>query len=240
MSTGVRPTPGRSPAAAGAGTGARVRIHRLTAGRRPAVAGAGAPIGTLRLTAGRSPAAAGRPGAGARVRTLRLTAGRSPVTVGPGAGTRVRVRPPAMGTVAGLPARVSPLGVRPARAAGAGDRSGRGPAGGPATATRMWVLGPIVAHRIHPFGSAGLQKHRWGPPKWSPSRKMSGGVLLSHAVPRAVPSAQKGLASGFGMGPGVSLSPWPPKLYGDVVVQTTAPREPHSGRVAFVVKSSAY
>jgi hypothetical protein len=36
--------------------------------------------------------------------------------------------------------------------------------------------------------------------------KMSGGVLLSHAVARAVPSAQRGLASGFGMGPGVSLS----------------------------------
>ena len=85
-----------------------------------------------------------------------------------------------------------------------------------------------------------LQKRRWGPPKWSPSRKMSGDVLLSHAVPHAVPSAQKGLASGFGMGPGVSPSPWSPKLYGDVVVQTTAPREPHSGRVAFVVKSSAY
>jgi hypothetical protein len=33
---------------------------------------------------------------------------------------------------------------------------------------------------------------------------MSGGVLLSHEVPLAVPSAQSGLASGFGMGPGVS------------------------------------
>jgi hypothetical protein len=42
---------------------------------------------------------------------------------------------------------------------------------------------------------------------------MSGGVLLSHEVPLAVPSAQKGLASGFGMEPGVSPSPWPPKLY---------------------------
>ena len=42
---------------------------------------------------------------------------------------------------------------------------------------------------------------------------MSGGVLLSPAVTHAVPSAQKGLASGFGMEPGVSLSPWPPKLY---------------------------
>ena len=42
---------------------------------------------------------------------------------------------------------------------------------------------------------------------------MSGGVLLSHAVTRAVPSALKGLASGFGMDPGVSPSTWPPKLY---------------------------
>ena len=33
----------------------------------------------------------------------------------------------------------------------------------------------------------------------------SGGVLLSHPVPGAVPSALAGLASGFGMGPGVSL-----------------------------------
>jgi hypothetical protein len=42
---------------------------------------------------------------------------------------------------------------------------------------------------------------------------MSGGVLLSHPVTRAVPSALRGLASGFGMEPGVSLSLWPPKLY---------------------------
>ena len=31
-----------------------------------------------------------------------------------------------------------------------------------------------------------------------------GGVLLSHILPGAVPSALVGLASGFGMGPGVS------------------------------------
>ena len=36
--------------------------------------------------------------------------------------------------------------------------------------------------------------------------RMSGSVLLSHKVPLAVPSALRGLASGFGMGPGVSLS----------------------------------
>ena len=40
--------------------------------------------------------------------------------------------------------------------------------------------------------------------------KLSGGVLLSHNLPVAVPSALKGLTSGFGMGPGVSLSLWPP------------------------------
>ncbi len=39
-----------------------------------------------------------------------------------------------------------------------------------------------------------------------PLERLSGGVLLSHTVPRAVPSALKGLASGFGMGPGVSLT----------------------------------
>ena len=33
---------------------------------------------------------------------------------------------------------------------------------------------------------------------------MSGGVLLSHSLSVAVPSALKGLTSGFGMGPGVS------------------------------------
>lgn len=32
-----------------------------------------------------------------------------------------------------------------------------------------------------------------------------GGNLLSHNLPVAVPSARAGLASGFGMGPGVSL-----------------------------------
>jgi hypothetical protein len=35
---------------------------------------------------------------------------------------------------------------------------------------------------------------------------VSGGVLLSHILAGAVPSALEGLASGFGMGPGVSPS----------------------------------
>jgi hypothetical protein len=37
-----------------------------------------------------------------------------------------------------------------------------------------------------------------------------GGVLLSHTLAGAVPSALEGLASGFGMGPGVSPPLWPP------------------------------
>ena len=52
-----------------------------------------------------------------------------------------------------------------------------------------------------------------GHPKVAFVEKLSGGVLLSHTVTRAVPSALRGLASGFGMEPGVSLSLWPPKLY---------------------------
>jgi hypothetical protein len=50
---------------------------------------------------------------------------------------------------------------------------------------------------------------------WFPKRlfgfKNLGGVLLSHAVPHAVPSALKSLTSVFGMGTGVSSSPLPPK-----------------------------
>ena len=51
------------------------------------------------------------------------------------------------------------------------------------------------------------QAKQKGPPqRGGPFRKVSGGDLLSHTVARAVPSAQKGLASGFGMEPGVSPS----------------------------------
>jgi hypothetical protein len=72
--------------------------------------------------------------------------------------------------------------------------------------------------------------------------RMSGGVLLSHAVTRAVPSALKGLASGFGMGPGVSLSTWPPKLYGDVIVpdRISGTAQWTRSKVCKSVKSSAY
>ena len=62
---------------------------------------------------------------------------------------------------------------------------------------------------------------------------MCGGVLLSREASLAVPSALRGLTSGFGMGPGVSPSLWPPQLYGDISRAWWFPavfREPHSGR----------
>jgi hypothetical protein len=60
---------------------------------------------------------------------------------------------------------------------------------------------------------------------------MCGGVLLSREASLAVPSALRGLTSGFGMGPGVSPSLWPPQPYGDAVgLFPAVSREPHSGR----------
>src|SRR4051795_3665560 len=62
-----------------------------------------------------------------------------------------------------------------------------------------------------------MQRGLFGEPNNPRCENVSGDVLLSHAVARAVPSALRGLASGFGMGPGVSLSLWSPKLYEDMV-----------------------
>jgi hypothetical protein len=54
---------------------------------------------------------------------------------------------------------------------------------------------------------------------------MCGGVLLSREASLAVPSALRGLTSGFGMGPGVSPSLWPPQLYGNISLGS----RPYSG-----------
>ncbi len=80
---------------------------------------------------------------------------------------------------------------------------------------------------------------------------LCGGVLLSHRVSPAVPWALAGLASGFGMGPGVSPPPWPPHIYSGPRVggfpAAPAPRggwgwgvrEPDSGCVAWVAGPGA-
>ena len=60
-------------------------------------------------------------------------------------------------------------------------------------------------------GYAEREGARCGVP--SLSRFGCGGVLLSHTLPGAVPSPCQVLASGFGMGPGVSPGPWPPQIF---------------------------
>lgn len=60
-----------------------------------------------------------------------------------------------------------------------------------------------------------------------------GGGLLSHTLSGAVPSPCQALASGFGMGPGVSPGLWPPQILNctqPVGCGIVAAREPESGR----------
>lgn len=52
--------------------------------------------------------------------------------------------------------------------------------------------------------------HRLG---WALCQVWCGGVLLSHTLSGAVPLPCQVLASGFGMGPGVSPGPWPPQIF---------------------------
>src|SRR5699024_5599952 len=85
----------------------------------------------------------------------------------------------------------------------------------PAGVGRPWVCWVWVCG--HPWwASAGVSPGRGGgvkavkPPPiclvwgWLDWEVVFGGVLLSHDLAVAVPSALRGLASGFGMGPGVS------------------------------------
>src|SRR6476659_4033277 len=51
-----------------------------------------------------------------------------------------------------------------------------------------------------------------------------GGDLLSHTLTSAVPSALEGLASGFGMGPGVPPPPTPPTTLSTYPPTTTGGR----------------
>ena len=48
---------------------------------------------------------------------------------------------------------------------------------------------------------------------WALCHVWCGGVLLSHTLSGAVPLPCQVLASGFGMGPGVSPGPWPPQVF---------------------------
>ena len=69
----------------------------------------------------------------------------------------------------------------------------------------------------------GIQRREADP--WGPAslEEMCGGVLLSREASLAVPSALRGLTSGFGMGPGVSPSLWPPQLYRNISLEGSRP-----------------
>ena len=76
----------------------------------------------------------------------------------------------------------------------------------PVVFVRVWVVA---------CGRAPGMRKREGARWWCPLpvRFGCGGVLLSHTLPGAVPSPCQVLASGFGMGPGVSPGPWPPQIF---------------------------
>ena len=71
-----------------------------------------------------------------------------------------------------------------------------------------------------------------------------GGVLLSHILSGAVPSPCQALASGFGMGPGVSPGPWPPQIFNSSSHRSgggwfrVAVREPEDGRDVSLFRAS--
>jgi hypothetical protein len=71
----------------------------------------------------------------------------------------------------------------------------------------VWFVWGVGVWGGAPPGDAGKPR-TWGP--GLSCEVVFGGVLLSHTLSSAVPSALAGLASGFGMGPGVSLPLWPP------------------------------
>src|SRR5215207_7967646 len=98
----------------------------------------------------------------------------------------------------------------------ADERSGAGcllcfgqpPAPGPAQTTRAFDSAPVTRqHGTSAHSPAfGTRSRVSGHDEGAPARMLgprrewlSGGVLLSHPVSRAVPSALRGLASGFGM-----------------------------------------
>ena len=74
----------------------------------------------------------------------------------------------------------------------------------------------LLAVVLHDAPSDSPDQHRrpcsGGRQPRSPTCCNPGGDLLSQAVAHQVPSAQRGLTTLFGMGRGVTLSPWPPEI----------------------------
>lgn len=71
-------------------------------------------------------------------------------------------------------------------------------------------IGWVEHHQLNAALSQMELKNPTSFPRWGFGIN-PGGVLLSHAVPRAVPSALKGLTTEFGMGSGIAPSTLPPE-----------------------------
>ena len=113
--------------------------------------------------------------------------------------------------------RVRARSCRPERAPGPLRDGGRPWLGSPA----RWRGGQGAFDLDLGFpGATQRSRPREGP---ASAEVMRGGVLLSREASLAVPSALRGLTSGFGMGPGVSPSLWPPQLYGNISLDGSRP-----------------
>ena len=100
------------------------------------------------------------------------------------------------------------------------DRARATPCGRQREESVLWTTGG----RERRARTVASRKCRRGHPKVTPLPQcMSGGVLLSHNLSVAVPSALKGLTSGFGMGPGVS------RFAMAAVTLSTTTHSPHPG-----------
>ena len=71
------------------------------------------------------------------------------------------------------------------------------------------------------------------------SNKKAGDVVLSHTISRAVPSAQRGLTTVFGMGTGVTLAAKPPTKFSERVIAGARERVKRISRVPGFSRSRA-
>ncbi len=96
----------------------------------------------------------------------------------------------------------------------------------------------VTGIRVHALGIKPVYAKRSRQEKKKPAVFTAGffypgNDLLSHPVSRAVPSAQEGLTSVFGMGTGVSPPPWSPEI---TVIEKTAGNRNQNEQVGYMVK----
>jgi hypothetical protein len=182
----------------------RGSLGRDCGGRGPPVRGLAAREASIRAASVRAGSVGGLATEGAPVRG---PAARGPADLPRSVGGRSKALPaaglPARGASAAWPDRAVVAAGLPGQVFRAAGLPAHAPLAGLAPAVRAGRRSGNFGIEVCTFPGNALRVTR---KRVTLNGKMSGGVLLSHAVARAVPSAQKGLASGFGMGPGVSLS----------------------------------